>query len=324
VEEKAMKIAVFYPNTPNAVWSLSKGICTTLISMRHEVEDCPTTLDKQDAIIVSGPEYLWRSLRLQFPQWDKLPAHKYGWLHETVSREDYDNNSIATKGKLPVQDLKSFLDTICTPAQQDSEYGFKYLPFGVDTDVFTPSPIKDNNVLFIGSLYEKRRKLIEKYPAISIRKLKDFLTYRCDVTSSEYIRLTASASVVLNLPTLSQLNSTRVYEAMACKALLITPLMGGSDENYSMFETGKHLMYYTDSPMEALSLMEIVHTDSNVWHYSLNNEGQAIADAGYQEILKNHTLKQRLVKMLQIGEQNEHNSKTFYHDISRRTISRCH
>lgn len=295
-----MKIGVFYPDTPNAVWSLSKGICSTLASMGHEVTDHPSKLEEQDAIIVSGPEYLWRKLRVQFPNWDNITACKYGWLHETVDREDYNSNPIAVNGKLPVKDLNKFLDVICAPAAQDTAYGFKYLPFGVDTEMFIPSPVKDNNVLFIGSLYEKRRNLIAKYPSITVRGFKDFLTYKYDISRSEYIHLTSKASVVLNLPTLSQLNSTRVYEAMACKALTITPLMGGANENYSMFENGKHLMYYTESPVEALRCVETVHTGINMWHYCLSNEGQCIAEAGYQEVIKNHTLKQRLTKMLQV------------------------
>lgn len=60
-----MRIAVFYPDTPISVWSLSKGIVTTLARMGHDIVDTPHSAD---AIIVSGPEYLWRSLRIQYPK----------------------------------------------------------------------------------------------------------------------------------------------------------------------------------------------------------------------------------------------------------------
>jgi hypothetical protein len=285
-----MRIAVFYPDTPISVWSLSKGIVTTLARMGHDIVDTPHSAD---AIIVSGPEYLWRSLRIQYPKWDTFKARKYGWLHETVGREDYGTNPIAVGGKLPVQDLKDFVQTVYTPSAEDTTYGLKYLPFGVDETVFFPSPIKDNNILFIGSMYAKRRKFIEKYPSISIRDYKDFLTYKSNVPLDEYIRLTARASAVLNLPMLSCVTSTRVYEAMACKALTITPFRGNSE-----FIDGKHLVYYRDSPADAMELMELHYDSNNVWSYSLSDRGREIAEAGYQEVIKNHTLESRLEKIL--------------------------
>jgi len=119
------------------------------------------------------------------------------------------------------------------------------------------------------------------------------LTYKSNVPLDEYIRLTSRASAVLNLPMLSCVTSTRVYEAMACKALTITPFRGNSE-----FIDGKHLVYYKGSPADAMELMELHYDHNNVWSYSLSSRGHAIAEAGYQEVIAKHTLEQRLAAML--------------------------
>jgi len=314
----ANKITVFYSDTKTSVWSLGKGLCTTLSSMGYVVVDAPSSampeqyiLDNQDMILVSGPEYLWERLRAKYPNWDQLKAKKYGWMHETVEREDYASNPIARDGTLPVADVKRLTPHVFTPAAQDTKYGFVYLPFGVDTKVFTPSVEKDAEIVFIGSMYGKRRVFMENNPQVSVLGgTKDYLMYKSDLEFSAYLRYTTRAMAVLNLPTLSLLNSTRVYEAMACKALTITPLMGGHPDNYSMFKDRVHLLYYQGSPVEVMnSVIEVVYTGDNnprgsnrghsrIWHYAINKTAKDIAEAGYEEVKKNHTLESRLEKIL--------------------------
>jgi hypothetical protein len=112
----ANKIAVFYSDTKTSVWSLGKGLCTTLSSMGYEVLEAPAsampeqhTMESQDMILVSGPEYLWERLRAKYPNWEQFKAKKYGWMHETVEREDYVRNPIARDGTLPVEHHTSSL-----------------------------------------------------------------------------------------------------------------------------------------------------------------------------------------------------------------------
>src|ERR1700692_1859036 len=105
-----MRIAVFYP-AGNTAWSITKGVRDTFSRMNHEVTDCGSDYTgplNHDLIFVSGPEYLCKSLRASYPQWDNFPMPKVGWLHETVEREDYSTNSIAVDGKLPIEELKRF------------------------------------------------------------------------------------------------------------------------------------------------------------------------------------------------------------------------
>jgi hypothetical protein len=297
-----MKVAVFYPISAGQVWSVSRGLCTTLTRMGYDVLDASINtvqhdqLVEQDLILVSGPEYMWRTLRERYQHWDDLPATKYGWLHETVLREDYDTNPIAVNGKLPTQEILNLFHTVFTPALQDTKYGFQYLPFGVDTEIFKPVP-KIHTNLFIGSLYSKRREFLSKYPFVSVYKYMDFLMYKSRVSFAQYTEMTSEAQAVINLPMLTDANGTRVYEGLACRAFVVTPK--GAAGDYSMFESGKHLMYYDDSPLEIIQKYFVpVYRPKQAGEFHLTEEAKSIAETGYQEVLHRHTLEQRLRTML--------------------------
>ena len=297
-----MKVAVFYPRSTGQVWSVSRGLCTTLTRMGHDVLDASISMVQhdnlvgQDLILVSGPEYMWRTLRERYQHWDDLPATKYGWLHETVHREDYDTNPIAVNGKLPTQEFLSLFHTVFTPALQDTKYGLQYLPFGVDTEMFKPAPKVHTN-LFIGSLYQKRREFLSKYPVVSVYKHMDFLMYKSRVSFTKYTEMTSEAQAVINLPMLTDANGTRVYEGLACRAFVVTSK--GAAGDYSMFESGKHLMYYDDSPLEIIQKYFVpVYRPKQAGEFHLTEEAKSIAETGYQEVLHRHTLEQRLRTML--------------------------
>jgi spore maturation protein CgeB len=92
-----------------------------------------------------------------------------------------------------------------------------------------------------------------------------------------------------------------VYEALACRAFTITPNMGGSDRNYSMFRHKEHLMYYEDSPVDALNYVETTTHSTKSGNYTtfeLNSEGKRIAENGYREVISIHRLDQRLTEIL--------------------------
>lgn len=281
------KIAVFYP-PKGAAWSVAQGVCSTLTRMGYGVLDCTATerewswVVDQDAVIVMGPEYLWKGLRERYPLWDSLTKPKFGWLHETVTRADYGTNSIAVNGMLPMDELKKFTPRLFTMASQDTAYGMKFLQCGVDTGLFYPRhKIKKYNVLFIGSLYEMRRKFVEKYPEIH-----SYLTYLHDIESSyQYAIDMGSANVVLNLPSLSNMSTARVFEAMASGAALVTPIMDGP-ENYSMFEHGKHLFYYKPDENP---------TDMVRWAIT----HPTMAADGFTEVWEKHKLEHRLKILLE-------------------------
>src|SRR5260221_4494246 len=159
-----MKIGVFYP-AGNYAWSITKGVCSAFSKMKHIVTDCGANynepLEYHDMIFVSGPEYLWRTIRSNYTMWDNIPAVKVGWLHETVEREDYGTNKIAVDGKLPIEELRKFTPHLFTPAIQDTKYGLTFLPFGVDEDKFCPRHEDKDPFgnIYTDSLYKNRREL---------------------------------------------------------------------------------------------------------------------------------------------------------------------
>jgi hypothetical protein len=274
-----MRIAVFYP-AGNTAWSITKGVCSALSKMKHIVTDCSeeysSSLELYDMVFVSGPEYLYKPIRAAYPQWDSLSAVKVGWLHETVEREDYGTNVIAVDGKLPIDELKKFTPHLFTPAIQDTKYGLTFLPFGVDEDKFCPGPKEEYGSIYTGSLYKKRKDILNLYP--EIRSLAGYRDYN---TIEEYIDAIKGATVVLNLPSLSEASNTRTFEVLASKTMLIAPAMLYPD---GLFEDGKHLLYYQGSPASAFEKVK----DLSV----------SLAQQGYDEVLKKHTITHRMKTVL--------------------------
>jgi hypothetical protein len=297
-----MKIAVFYPIT-GAAWSVSEGVARTFERMGHTVLDCGAMtapfeeVQQQDLVFVAGPEYLHKQIREKYPKWDELKMPRVGWLHETVEREDYDKNPIAIDGKLPVFLLKTLTPRLFTMAAQDKVYGMPFMQCAVDTSVFYNQHIERTyTFLFTGSIYEKRRKFLEEH---SMKGLPlDY--YSTKGTVLEYAQELNRAKIILNLPSLSEMSTARVFEAMACGSALVTPIMGGP-ENYSMFEHGKHLLYYTDDPIPCMKeilkgSISAVRLRRPLTALSLY---ERLCKYGTETVMQAHRLDQRLNKVLE-------------------------
>src|SRR5258708_5291424 len=99
----------------------------------------------------------------------------------------------------------------------------------------------------------------------------------------EYARGIGEATIVLNLPSLSEASNTRTFEALASRAALIAPAMLYPD---SLFEHGEHLLYYKDNPAEAFLEMK--------------DKFREISWQGYELILKRHTMVHRLREILDV------------------------
>lgn len=278
-----MKIAVFYPQGATA-WSVAKGVSVVLTRMGHDVDEWSTRepLENHDLILVAGPEYLWRELSSIYSFWEDVKVPKIGWLHETVNRADYNTNPIALYGQLPVEALKRFTPLLYTQAHQDQHYGMKFVPCGVDTGMFFPKVrvgLKDvDNPIYSGSLYGIRQEFLRKHRNVRLK-----FAYREYATVEDYAEGLRSASAVFNFPSLSAMSTARVFEVLASRTALISPIMEGP-ENYSIFTHGKHLFYYTDSPDQAIA--------------ECAANGKFVCLEGYKEVTEKHTLEQRLTTML--------------------------
>jgi len=257
-----LKLACFYPRSVFCAWSLSTGLVDTLTRMGHETlalpidatsvsinhESYPSAekLRSLDGIVISGPEHIRTQVLALYPAWRKIAIAKVGWLHETVTREDY--------GTLPVDEIRQLADTTFCPAWQDEKFGLRWLPFGVDTEIFKPdwNQPKQYETAFIGLVYSKRdeflRRLVPHLQGITLVlgsvQVQDLSGLCVRETASRYAGELRKIKIFVNLPHLSQLAVTKVYEVLACGTFLITPAIA----EHQNFENLKAHFYDSSRP----------------------------------------------------------------------------
>lgn len=370
-----MKIAVLYCGTLTAAWSVADGLVTTLQRMGHTVlplvrgrqETVPVTvelLNHADLVLVSGPEHIfvseqltpWRKGELTREEWTtKVKTPKAFWYLESWHREDRN---------FPFEKLAAYADHHFFAAAQDAEAfddehfakgRSTWLPFGVDTQVFRPTPCPhclrglnftidakgaaketistitgilknttkeedlpvckkclgsgiepqspDISVGFVGHVYGKRQAFLNSLG----QHLKNFPylirvgnVQMQDIDGVPWREQThrlawnyKRCAIFLNLPHLSELLVTKIFEVMACGVFLMTPVLTGPGEaNCQLFEHTKHLVYYSPSNFPFLVQSMEQFLDDRL---KMNQ----IAANGYYEIKKKHTLEQRLTVILE-------------------------
>jgi Glycosyl transferases group 1 len=153
---------------------------------------------------------------------------------------------------------------------------------------------------FIGSMYGPRANFVDRLaPHV---KGASVIFGNCLVQRVEGVLIKESAElmaddyrriqVFLNLPSLSRMLVTKVYEAMACGVLMLTPAIeGDAQENMDIFQMGEHLLYYRVSnlPFLAQMIRDTVHDPARC---------AVIAKKGQQEVLAHHSTEKRIDKML--------------------------
>ena len=311
---------------------MGRGIVKTLERMGIDVLACPmpTTVEaspkqleyaktqlppieeikKCDGVIVSGPEHIgpWVEVVYERYGWKMLDIPTAAWLHESCERDDY---------SIDFETIQWMGSDWFFPAIQDAEKHDQpmfasghshYLPFGVDTDVFTPrlegfTDGPDIDVAFIGLIYEKRARFLNALkqhpiPPIGLKKvhIEDVYGYQHEESMRRYAEGIRCIKVFLNLPALSRLLVTKVFEVMACGTMLMTPALpgeGGVSRNMLGFETFQHLIYYRSANLPALAKMLREYSSDEFVLKRL-----AIAQAGMREVHAKHRLDQRLSDIL--------------------------
>jgi Glycosyl transferases group 1 len=280
-------------------------------------------LKQQDLILVSGTEHIapWLDALYQRYEWKQLPAVKANWYHESFFREDF---------TIDFETVSQFADEHFFPGVQDAEHFDQesfakdrahWLPFGVDTQVFRKLDVQTSYdddieigkygeikkrwpVAFIGWIYEKRGrflKALSQHDIPPIRAgsvdIRDLGGYQAEESTRRMADNIRHVGVFFNMPALSQLLVSKVYEVMACGTFLLTPLLSqdrGISNNTKLFESGRHLVYYRSSnlPYVAQLLRE--------WSSAgKEEEREKIAATGCQEVHANHSLEKRLEVILE-------------------------
>ena len=145
---------------------------------------------------------------------------------------------------------------------------------------------------FLGNLYPKRAEYLARleFPLerIAPAVCEDILR-SLEMLADAY----CSTQILVNLPSYSRLLVTKVTEVMACRTMIITPQIDNPSgaANLRQFEDGRHLVYY--DPSRPKDIGDIVR------HYAARPaECREIAQAGWAEIARGHSLRSRLEKII--------------------------
>ncbi len=142
---------------------------------------------------------------------------------------------------------------------------------------------KDIDVLFVGTLLPRRQKIVTE------------LANSCSVTTcaafgQDMVDLINRAKIILNIHGEDFLDTeTRVYETLACKGFLLTERL--SSEN--PFQDGIHLV-------EAKDIADL--KDKIAYYLDDDSSRETIAEAGYLEVIHQHTFKERVNQIKQTIE----------------------
>jgi len=303
-----MRLAYWYPSSTFTAWSITHGAVDALRRMGHEVLDCGIVagtqslnrpeypslaqLGEMDGIIISGPEYMEKYITALYPEWGKLKVPKAAWMHETVKREDY--------GSINMESVKRLADITYCPAIQDTAYGLAFLPFGVDTEVFRPEPKveRDIQACFIGLLYQKRQNYLARITPhlgkIELKlgnvEVKEGGMVHIRKTALAYADVLRRIKVFVNLPSLSQLLVTKIYEVAASGACMVTPILKGIAGGNHEYLRGNICFYDEEDPASAAKMVESLLS---------NDENRAcLADTACKQMHSEHRIELRLQKIL--------------------------
>lgn len=317
-----MKLALFYPRNIYASWYALGGYRLALEAMGHEVVDCPLPgnnpanidqlkykpsieqLTSCDAILLMFAEYVVPWLQVMYgglEQWRSIPTHKIARFDESFDRADLSM-------RMNWDMLKLWADYYSFPAAQDAEkFKGEWIGYGIDQSIFHPPayPDKKYGLGFIGQLYNKR----EKYAQLLLPYLDKGTTFSCgpviitDLSGTPaegYERLQTELlaknfqqiKVFFVLPPLAQLQVSKIFEVMSCGTFVIAPrLEGAGRKNLSLFQEGKHLVYYQQGDF-------VGNAKQIMYWLKHDDEREAIARQGAQHMKETHTLEMMLNKIL--------------------------
>lgn len=173
-----------------------------------------------------------------------------------------------------------------------------------DPNCFLRKQTKAWPIAFIGLMYDKRAHFLNalgrhNHPPLRVGTvgIQDLEGYRAEESARRMASNIRQIGVFFNLPAMSSLLVSKVYEVMACGTFLLTPQLNadhGTDKNMEPFESGRHLVYYRSSnlPYVAQLLRDWSSPEKEA-------EREQIAAEGCREVHENHSLEKRLAVILE-------------------------
>lgn len=192
----------------------------------------------------------------------------YDYRLETAKKADF----VFCAQKKGAEDMKR--DGVANPI---------WLPHAVEPQAYPRFELlnKRYDIGFVGHISSKNR---EDALDRMFREFPNF--YYGQQLFEAAARKYAESKVVFNIAMKEDVNM-RCFEVLASGSFLLTDWVPSIDE---LFEDGKHLVLYR-------SLDEAV--DKAKYYLAHDSEREAIAQAGYEHVIKNHTIQHRVSRILE-------------------------
>jgi glycosyltransferase involved in cell wall biosynthesis len=333
-----MRIAYFHTGTVLSSWSIF-SLAHTLRSMGHEVLEgtiptnahgavihqlgraeyqrviagMPTleSLQECDQILVAGPEYVavWLNTLYGKDPWCHLKARRVAFYLESSRREDV---------QFKYDTFTDWFDVHLFPDRFDAQRtNGHYLKGFVDTQMFKPClheglsrhtcdqdcnsqrmSEKRYDAAFVGSLYPKRiqflTKLLPLIPEVDFHANGVTVRDLGGECQREWAELLAKnirqIKVHVALPSNNmKMMVARPFETLACGTFLLT-----YDTEDNPFRDGIHCRIYDSAKPQELA--EMIR-----YYITHEEEREAIARAGLEEVRKNHSARQWLAETLDLA-----------------------
>ncbi len=166
--------------------------------------------------------------------------------------------------------------------KRDGIKNVEWLPHAAEPQAYMPFCIvKKYDVCFVGHLCNEKR--VNFLDAV-FKKFPNF--WYGQRIFEEAARIFCQSKIVLNTAAVDDLNM-RVFETLATQSFLLTENIPTIHE---VFKDGEHLVTY-DSIDDAI--------DKADYYIKHDDERQQIAESGYNYIIKNHTYRHRVDRIIQ-------------------------
>ncbi|MGA9527427.1 MAG: glycosyltransferase [Terriglobales bacterium] len=331
-----MRIAYFHTGTVLSSWSIF-SMAATLRSLGHEVLEGTIPTDRNgavmqtvgrgdferfkskmpsfedleacDVILVAGPEYVavWLNTLYGKDRWCKLKARRIALYLESTDRAD---------ARFRYDIFAHWYDIHYFPDRDDvARFGGRYLKGFVDLGMFKPCVLageaghncnqacdssrmaqKKYDAAFVGSLYKKRvdflGQLLPLIPGIEFYANGVAVRDLGGECQREWAELLAKnirqIKVHVALPSNNiKMMVARPFETMACGTFLLTYQTVDNP-----FRDGQHCRIY--DPAKPQQLAELIR-----YYIAHDDEREAIARAGCEEVRKNYSVRNRLAEILE-------------------------
>ena len=280
---KKLRIMLIGARFSNFPWGTENFIYRTLLGFGHEVIDVDFRRDRDHvAVLIQQPADLVITFKgsginprliemlncptiLWYP--DDLLTVQHAW--DDLQYGGYAYDHVYYMNRIGLPKLHEMGISHCS-----------FLPPATDTAIYQylPGTEKKYDVVFVGNIYPSRRALLDRL------KIK-FNVFETKAFMEDMARIFNEAKIVLNLGIGSNGYNLRVFEALGCRSFLLTNEI---DQEDILFEDRKHLVYFNEHTIE----------DSIRYYLDHDEEREAIAENGYQEVCAKHTFKHRITQML--------------------------